>query len=144
MNYIMKSFILILCCFLAVPGECSSAQAAEEKQDGPVETLSLDIKGMDVLDVLRILSTRGGMNIIAGRNVTGKVTLFLKDVKIWDAFEIIIAANGLAYEQRGNIIYVMTARDYELDHGEKYEDKRVVKSVKLVHAEASEISKAVA
>jgi type IV pilus assembly protein PilQ len=108
-----------------------------------LEKLSLDIKGMDILDVFRLLSMRGDINIIAGKNVTGKVTLFLKGVDIWEAFEIIIAANGLAYEKRNNIIYVMTERDYELMYGKKYEDKRIVKSVKLQHVTAAEVSKAV-
>jgi type IV pilus assembly protein PilQ len=107
------------------------------------EKLSLDIKGMDILDVFRLLSMRGGINIIAGKEVTGKVTLFLKNVDIWDAFEIIIAANGLAYEKRNNIIYVMTERNYELMYGKKYEDRRIVKSVKIKHVTSAEITKAV-
>ena len=109
----------------------------------PIEKLSLDIKGMDILDVFRLLSMRGDLNIIAGKNVTGKVTLFLKNVDIWEAFEIIIAANSLAFEKRNDIIYVMTERDYELTYGKKYEDRRIVKSIKLQHATAGDISKAV-
>jgi type II secretory pathway component GspD/PulD (secretin) len=107
------------------------------------EKLSLDIKGMDVLDVFRLLSMRGGMNIIAGKNVSGKVTLFLKSVDIWDAFEMIIKANGLAYEERNNIIYVMTERDYELIYGRQYEDRRIIKTVKLNHVTAAEVAKAI-
>jgi type II secretory pathway component GspD/PulD (secretin) len=86
---------------------------------------------------------RGGMNIIAGKNVSGKVTLFLKSVDIWDAFEMIIKANGLAYEERNNIIYVMTERDYELIYGRQYEDRRIIKTVKLSHVTAAEVTKAI-
>ncbi|MFH1645348.1 MAG: secretin N-terminal domain-containing protein [Candidatus Omnitrophota bacterium] len=119
------------------------AQPLAVANPGKIDNISLDIKGMDILDVFRILSMRGGLNIISGKNVTGKVTLFLKDVAVWDAFEIIIAANALAYEKRGNIIYVMTERDYELSYGQKYEDKRIVKSFKLQHVKAVDIIKAV-
>ena len=122
---------------------CEGAMAAVSTVAQKPEALSLDIKGMDILDVFRLLSMRGNINIIAGKNVTGKVTLFLKDVDIWDAFEIIVAANALAYEKRGNIIYVMTERDYELQYGKKYEDKRIVKSIKLKHVSAADVSKAV-
>jgi type IV pilus assembly protein PilQ len=135
--------ILLILSIVAVPYEIVYAQGGIPVSAQTPEKLSLDIKGMDILDVFRLLSMRGGINIIAGKNVTGKVTLFLKGVDIWEAFEIIIAANGLAYEKRNNIIYVMTERDYELMYGKKYEDKRVVKSVKLHHVTAAEVSKAV-
>ncbi len=102
--------------------------------------ISLDIKGMDILDVFKILSMRSDLNIVAGRNVRGSVTMFLKDVDIWDAFEIILAANDLAYEKRGNIINVMTQRDYELLYGAKYRDRRKVKTVKLKYARVEDVS----
>ena len=52
--------------------------------------ISLDIKGMDLVDVLKMLASRSGLNIVVGKNVSGRVTLFLKDVNIWDAFIIIL------------------------------------------------------
>ncbi len=138
----ISMFILILS-LIIIPQNCLPARAGVSLAPENMEKLSLDIKGMDILDVFRLLSMRGDLNIIAGKNVTGKVTLFLKNVDIWEAFEIIIAANGLAYEKRSDIIYVMTERDYELTYGRKYEDRRIVKSIKLKHATAEEISKAV-
>jgi type II secretory pathway component GspD/PulD (secretin) len=134
--------ILILS-LMVTPQSYLFAQTGVSIAPEPIEKLSLDIKGMDILDVFRLLSMRGNLNIIAGKNVTGKVTLFLKDVDTWEAFEIIIAANGLAFEKRNNIIYVMTERDYELIYGKKYEDRRIVKSIKLQYATAEDVSKAV-
>ena len=81
--------------------------------------ISLDIKWMDVIDVIKILATRSGMNVVVGKNVSGRVTLFLKDVNPWDAFEIILLSNDLAYEKKGDIINVMTQRDYELLYGDR-------------------------
>jgi len=107
----------------------------------PQAKISLDIKGMNILDVLKIISMRSGLNIIAGRNVTGRVTMFLRDVDVMDALEIILAANGLAYEKRGDIINVMTARDYELLYGEKYGNMRQLVNVKLQYANAANLSK---
>lgn len=134
---------IIASLLITMPGFCVYAQPVAVPQPQSVNKLSLDIKGMDILDVFRLLSMRGDLNIIAGRNVTGKVTLFLKDVDVWDAFEIIVAANDLAYEKRGDILYVMTQRDYELKYGKKYEDRRIVRSVKLKYVKAVNISKAV-
>lgn len=104
--------------------------------------ISLDLKGVDVIDVLKMLSTRSNLNIVAGRNVRGKVTLFLKDVDLWDAFEIILASNDLAYDKRGDIINVMGERDYEQLYGERYSDKKEAKIIKLEYAKAAEAAKA--
>lgn len=109
---------------------------------GPQNKISLDIKGMDIVDVLKMLATRAGINIVVGKNVSGRVTLFLKDVNVWDAFEILILANDLAYEKKGEIINVMTQRDYELLYGERYQDKKEAKVIPLKYAKAADLSRA--
>jgi len=106
------------------------------------DNITLDIKGMDILDVLKILSMKSGLNIVAGKNVTGKVTIFLKDVNVWDALQIILVANNLAYEKQGGIINVMTDKDYELIYGEKYYDKKKVYIARLKYVKAADASKA--
>lgn len=116
--------------FNCYPQEVSSSQK-----------ISLDIKGMDVVDVLKMLSQRAGLNIVVGKNVTGRVSLFLKDVDIWDAFEIILLANDLAYEKKADIINVMTSRDYELIYGKKFSDKKEVSILSLKYAKAADLSR---
>lgn len=106
--------------------------------------LSLDIKGMDVIDVLKLISKEGKLNIITGKNVAGRVSMFLKDVDAWDAFEIIVAANDLAYEKKGDIIKVMNARDYELAYGKPFGDRKVYKTYKLQYASVKQIGAALA
>jgi len=122
----------------------ASSRATPQSKPAPAEPnkISLDIKGMDIVDVLKMLATRSGMNIIVGKNVTGRVTLFLKDVDIWDAFEIILLANDLAYEKEGKIINVMTQRDYELIYGERYRDKKEARVIRLKYAKAADLSRA--
>jgi type II secretory pathway component GspD/PulD (secretin) len=104
--------------------------------------ISLDLKGVDIIDVLKMLSARSNLNIVAGRNVRGRVTLFLKDVDVWEAFEIILAANNLAYIKEGEIINVMTERDYEQIYGEKYYTKKELRVYKLEYAKVTDVSKA--
>lgn len=103
--------------------------------------VSLDFKGMDIVEAIKMISQRSGSSIVIGKNVTGKVTIFLKDVNIWDAFEIILASNNLAYEDRDGIIYVMSDRDYELINGEKFGSKRKLLTRRLEFAKAAELSK---
>ncbi len=104
--------------------------------------ISLDIKGMDIVDVLKMLAARSGLNIVVGRNVTGRVTLFLKDVDVWDAFELILLANDLAYEEKDGIINVMSQRDYQLMYGQRYKDKKEAKIIQLKYARAQDLSAA--
>lgn len=104
--------------------------------------ISLDFKSMDIVDVLKLLAQRGDMNISISKNVRGKVTIFLKDVDIYDAFEIVLASNGLAYEEKNGIINVMTERDYELLYGTKFSDKREIKIFQLKYAKVATASKA--
>jgi type II secretory pathway component GspD/PulD (secretin) len=98
------------------------------------QRISLDLKGVDILDVLKLFSQKSGLNFVAGRNVSGRVTIFVNDVDVWDAFELIISANELAYERRGGIVTVMTARDYELAYGEKFQARTQTAVHALKHA----------
>ena len=106
--------------------------------------ISLDIKGMDIVDVLKMLAQRAGMNIVVGKNATGKVTLFLKNVDVRDVFEIILLANDLAYDKKDEIINVMTQKDYELIYGERFEDKKQAKIIQLRYAKAADLAKSLA
>ncbi len=139
--------ITIVFVFLFIIGPIASAQT--EIQDispstaaAEAEKIALDLKGMDIVEVLKMLSSKGNMNIVVGSDVKGRVTIFLKSINIMDAFEIILIANDLAYEKRGDIIYVMTQRNYEAMYGEKYGDKKEVKIFQLKFAKAIEVSKA--
>ena len=120
----------------STPGRISISDAAARNN------ISLEIKGMDVVDVLKMLASRSGFNIVVGKNVTGRVTLFLKEVDIWDAFELILASNDLAYDKKGKIINVMTQRDYELIYGERYQDKKQARVIQLKYAKAADLSRA--
>ncbi|MBF0485100.1 MAG: energy transducer TonB [Candidatus Omnitrophica bacterium] len=105
-------------------------------------TITLEIRGLDIVDVLKMLSGRTGMSIVVGKNVTGKVTLFLKDVDPWEAFEIVVLSNDLAYEKTGKIVTVMTQRDYEQLYGERFQDKKEAKIIPLKFAKAQDLSRA--
>ncbi|MFA5272300.1 MAG: secretin N-terminal domain-containing protein [Candidatus Omnitrophota bacterium] len=117
--------------------------ARTTKASGPDEPgkVSLDIKGMDIVDVLKMLATRSSMNIVIGKNVTGRVTLFLKNIDVWDAFEIVILSNDLAYEKKGDIVNIMSQRDYELQYGQRFQDKKSAKTIKLKYAKAQDVAR---
>lgn len=135
----MKNKLLAICVFMAVgAGTVVFAQMPESVPVGK-GAITLGIKGMDIVEALKMLSDRTGTSIVVGKNVTGTVTLFLKDVDPWDAFEIIILSYDLAYEKKDGIIRVMTQRDYQDINGERFHDNAEAKIIPLKYAKAADI-----
>lgn len=115
------------------------AYAATEASQPKIILDVLELKDMDILDVLKLISKKSGLNIVAGKNVRGKLTIFLKDVDVWDALQIILETNELAYVQEGNIIKVITDKDYELIYGKKFGDKTQTKIIPLKYASSPDL-----
>jgi len=68
--------------------------------------VDLDLKGAELADVFRLLADVGRVNIVVGSEVTGTVTMRLRQVP-WDqALDVIVRAKGLALERDGNVIIV--------------------------------------
>ncbi len=132
----MKKFIISLSLILVFSGIVFGAQPDDS------DLISLDLKGMDIRDVFKILSQKSGFNIAADSEVSGTVTLYLKDVSVMDAIDIIASTNKLAYEQTGTLIRIMNEKDYENTHGKVFNDKTRTEVVKLSYASAVEVSEA--
>jgi type II secretory pathway component GspD/PulD (secretin) len=137
----MMRYAKIIALSVALILPCAASALAQTAPESSPDKISLDIKGMDVVDVLKMLANRAGMSVVVGKNVSGRVALFLKDVDVNDAFEIVIVSNDLAYEKKGNIVSVMTQREYELLYGERYGDKKQIKTIQLKYAKAADLSK---
>lgn len=119
--YIKK--ILIVACMMLWAALPASAQAPVQEQSVSLEETVidvLDLKNIDILDVLKLVSQKSGMNIIAGRNVQGKVSVYLNDITVEQALGIIVEANGWAYEKEGRVIKVITAQEFEEKYGYKF------------------------
>ena len=68
--------------------------------------IDLDFKDADIHNILRLLSEVGGVNVVTSDDVTGSVTIRMRDVP-WDqALDVILQAKGLGAEHRGNLIRV--------------------------------------
>ncbi|MBI4550322.1 MAG: hypothetical protein HY714_05300 [Candidatus Omnitrophica bacterium] len=129
---------------LAAENEPAPAAANILDEGMPAEGLSqkvtMDLKGVDILDVLKILSKRTGMNIVAGRNVQGNVTLYLQNVDVWSALKKILETADLAYMEEEGIIRVMTEKDYEEIFGKPFRDFRETRAFNLKNARSAEIA----
>ncbi|OIO37970.1 MAG: hypothetical protein COT00_03175 [Candidatus Omnitrophica bacterium CG07_land_8_20_14_0_80_50_8] len=92
------------------PAEISSDQA--QTASSPAASLpgnvTIDFKDADIQNVLRILSYKSGVNIVAGKDVTGIVTIRLVDVPWEKALDVVLKTYGYAYDRDGSIIRVTT------------------------------------
>ncbi len=73
--------------------------------------VSIETASMAVRDALRFISEEGGVNMIIADNVSGNVSLKLRDIP-WDqAFVIIMKSRNLGYIRQGNVLRVATLAD---------------------------------
>ncbi len=70
------------------------------------QRLTIDLRNADVENVLRLISSESGVNIIAGSDVSGAVTMRLRSVPLDQAFLTILQSLQLGFEVRGNVIRV--------------------------------------
>jgi type IV pilus secretin PilQ/predicted competence protein len=90
-------------------------QKVEEKKFVlPKTPVTLECVDADIQDVLQMLAVKSGVNIIYGPDVTGKITISLKNVPFDKAFENILRISKLVYVIAGdNIVRVGTPQVIE-------------------------------
>ncbi len=135
----MFLFFILMSKPLAIFAVGPAAQPAvinfEETQD-PLEEritrkITLDVRDMNIIDVIKFLAIKGDFNVITSKSVEGRVTLYLKSVSIQDALDIILISNALAYKIQNDIVYVMSETEYEAAYGRKFNDLSIVKTIHL-------------
>src|SRR5438477_6447032 len=74
-------------------------------------TVEIHVNDANLVEVLRMLSLQSQRNIIASKDVHGAVTANLYDVTVREALDAILKANGYDYREKGNFIFVYTAKE---------------------------------
>ena len=117
------------------------AQEAEESgsinvEDAPVQytgkKINLDFKEVDILDILRLMSDISKLNIIAGDDVKGNVTVRLVDIPWDEALDVILKSKSLSKERFGNIIRVATTRTMQREKEEQLAKENAQKKLEPV------------
>jgi type IV pilus assembly protein PilQ len=113
--------------------------------------ISLDFKDVEIDDVLRLIAEVSDLNIIAGDEVDGQVTIRLVDVP-WDqALDVILLTKALGFVRVGSVLRIAPsqqlaaeeeARLHERRAKEKLEDL-VVKLQPVNYADVGEMAKMV-
>src|SRR5205814_5235975 len=115
-------------------GQSVNSTDVNVNDTGAVE---IHVNDANLVEVLRMLSLQSQRNIIASKEVGGKVTANLYGVTVREALDAILSANGYAYREKGNFIYVYTEK--ELAEREKAERKMVTEVFHLHWTPAANI-----
>jgi type IV pilus assembly protein PilQ len=144
---------------MAGPASLEPPAAVEVLQEGGLvdgkeyagRRISLDFNNVPISDVLRLIAEVSDLNLIAGDEVKGAVTIRLVDVP-WDqALDVVLLTKGLGFVRVGNILRVAPAdilaaeeelRLQERRNKEKLEDL-MVKLLPVNYAAVKDMSKLV-
>jgi type IV pilus assembly protein PilQ len=111
----------------ATQPDASKKEIKVEKKEGKVyqgQKLTADFQDANIRSVFRLIAEVSGLNIVAGDDVRGNVTMRLNEVP-WDqALETILDVQGLGTKAQGNVIVVMPA-----DKIKKAEEMRLKEDV---------------
>ena len=101
----------------------------------------LDVRNMDIKDVLEIISLKTGVKINYDEEIIGQVTVLLKETNILEALRIIVDMHDLAFIQlKSNgedkkAIHVMSGQRYESLYGYSFRQKKTREEVVVSYTE---------
>lgn len=100
--------ILIASCFLIILIMTANSFASDK---GPL--VSLELRDVELRDVIRAIGQEHGINIIVDEKITGRVTVSLRNIPLWDAIDSILKGKGYAYIKEDNIVRVVPMSEDE-------------------------------
>ena len=112
------------------------------------EKLSLNFQNIEIRSLLQVIADFTNFNVVTSDNVTGNVTLRLKDVP-WDqALDIILQARGLGMRKSGNVLLIAPKDELAAKEKLDLEAKNTVLSLealrtqdfRLNYAKAAEVA----
>jgi type IV pilus assembly protein PilQ len=86
--------------------------------------ISLDFKDADIGNILRLIADVSDLNIIAGEDVSGTVTVRLVDVP-WDqALDVILMTKGLGFMRIGKVLRIAPLKDLKKEEEDRLQERR--------------------
>jgi type IV pilus assembly protein PilQ len=83
------------------------------------ELISLDLKDVDIKDFFRLIADISGLNVFPDPNVSGSVTLVLRDVP-WDqVLDAVLRNNNLTGTLQGNVLRISTSSTIQQEDAQR-------------------------
>jgi type IV pilus secretin PilQ/predicted competence protein len=116
----------------SVPASLEPPAAVEMLEEGGLidgkeyrgRRISLDFKNVAVADVLRLIAEVSDLNVIAGDEVQGNITIRLVDVP-WDqALDVILLTKGLGFVRVGNVLRIAPSEILKVEEEVRLQERR--------------------
>lgn len=102
--------------------------------------LDLDMVGVDIKDILKLIAEVSDLNIIAGDDVKGAVTMRLKNVP-WDqALDLILLTKGLGQDKVGNVVRIAPLQQIRKEQEEALAARNARKKVEELDTEYIQVN----
>ncbi len=110
MSFILGAMVALALLISASLSEGGTQRGSKDLGDkGEILIPALDVKDAEITNVLRIVARQSGLNIVAGEEIKGKITIYLEDVTVEEALRSILYVNGYGYICEGNVVKVVPA-----------------------------------
>ena len=97
--------------------------------------ISVDFKGTDIQNIFRFLAEINHLNVVMGDDVSGTVTLKLKDVPWKQVLSIVLKTHQLSMEREGNVVRIAPTEVFTNEQQAKEEKIRALAESKKAEEE---------
>jgi type II secretory pathway component HofQ len=112
MRSLISGFIILLMLSCALPVNAATSAvvgrvrstSAERNANDPV--ISMEFVHADTVSVVRMLAHEMHLNLVVDSSVHGEVTIALKNVRAHQALKLLMATNGLQYDEFHGLLVV--------------------------------------
>jgi len=122
----------------------ADSRAIRSERSVSSNSVSLDFVGSDIQDVLKALAMQSGANIIAGPEVTGKVTVSLSNVNVEEALKLVTSMSGYKFANLNGTYIVgtpATIKAFNPSGDDNASDEKATETVTLRYADTAFIAK---
>lgn len=105
------------------------------------DNVTLVVRGQPLGDVLTLIAEQHGLNVVAGDEVNGLISVALNDVPLGEALDSILTVNGYTWTRKGNILLISRiSTDTRISAAAQ---GRVLKVFRLSYVSAADVEKVV-
>ena len=139
----MKRLLLVisLTFFLATPLLAPLAQPPDRYRG---RRISLDLVDADLRNILRLIAEISELNIVAGDDVKGRVTIRLVDVPWEQALEVILQSQSLGMVRVGNVIRIAPIERLRREEQDRLASERAKEKLEDLKTEMIHLKYAIA
>ena len=113
--------------------------SAKSVKKTKVEGVKLNLRDMEVGEILKLLSEKGSFNMAIHSDVKGQLTVYLEDVPPKEALHAVCEIGNLAYIEKNDIYHSMSGQRYEQIFGRKFYEKLNTHVFKLENADPTAV-----